>query len=102
MKMGENTDGFFEHIGKEIAQITEEDIKNAIQEQALVIERRQAVALEDINATLGHIVKLLKPWAERERRRNMLEQDPDYLEQVIKQVQQGRKTQRKKVKGKRK
>lgn len=84
----------FDGIGEAVAQIGVEDIAKEIQRQALDVERRQANALEDINVTLGHIVKLLKPWAEREKRRNMIEQDPDYLEQVIRQVQQDRKTRK--------
>jgi hypothetical protein len=57
----------------------------AYQKRQCEAEERQADALE-------HIVKLLKPWAEREKRRNMLEQDPEYLKQVANQVINDRKS----------
>lgn len=69
-------------------------------ESSTAYNKRQAEALEDIRNELSHLVKLLKPWAERERRKNIIEQDPDYLAAVVKQVQESRKKGKKKVKRK--
>lgn len=92
----------FDGLGEAVAQIGTEDIaKEAVRQicaeirQLVVEQKRQADATE-------HIVKLLKPWAEREKRKNLVEQDPDYLEAAIRQVQLSRKTRKKPAKGKRK
>jgi hypothetical protein len=88
----------FENLGQVIADIPKDELVKAMVEQSVTDQRRQAEALEEINNTLWHLVKLLKPWAEREKRKNLIEQDPDYLQQVIKQVQNDRKAR--KAKGK--
>lgn len=76
----------FEVMGQHV-EITPEELAQAVARQEETNESRQADALQDISTSLHQLVRLLKPWAEREKRRNMLEQDPDYLEQLIKQVQ---------------
>ena len=92
-----NSDGMFDVLGQTV-EISSKELGDAIANQSISEQKRQANTLENINHTLEHLVKLLKPWAERERRKNLIEQDPDYLEAVIKQVQQDRKARKPKTK----
>jgi hypothetical protein len=90
----------FDNLGKVVAQISMDDIVGEVQRRILnqpriiTVDVRVADTLDDINKTLGDIAKLLKPWAEREKRKNIIEQDPDYLAAIVKQVQNDRKTRR--------
>jgi hypothetical protein len=93
-----STDGFFQHFGQAVTEISRNEAVQAIAAEVTRVQKQQVDTLEEINHTLEHLVKLLKPWAEREKRKNMLEQDPDYLEQIIKQVQQDRKARKPKEK----
>ena len=98
---GNVNDQLFQSLGKTIAEINQDDLMKALIHQSTASQRQLAEAAERQANALEHIVKLLKPWAEREKRKNLVEQDPDYLEQVVKQVQAHRKTMKKsKPKGK--
>ena len=87
----------FEVMGQAV-EISSDDLEKAVARQVVTDEKRQADALEDISASMNQIVRLLKPWAEREKRRNMLEQDPDYLEHVIKVIQRDRRANNNNIK----
>jgi len=97
-KPAEEQEDLFQSLGKILGSIPAEEVTKRVVAEATAYNRRQAEALEDIRNELSHLVKLLKPWAEREKRKNIIEQDPDYLAAVVKQVQQQRNKSSKKTK----
>jgi hypothetical protein len=100
MSEGEKSDNpsVVETLGQVAVDISTEDIMKAVVQQIPYQLRRLADAQEDTSKALWHLVKEIKPWAEKQKRSNIMEQDPDYWEAVIKQVQAQRKKPIKKKK----
>jgi hypothetical protein len=85
----------FENLGQVLTEISKDEVVNLLVTHLTAYQKRQCEAEERQADALEHIVKLLKPWAEREKRRNMLEQDPEYLKQVANQIINDRKSRAK-------
>lgn len=98
-KQKNNNPSSVEILGQVVADISTEDIMKAVVQQIPHELRRIADAQEETAKATWHLVKEIKPWAERQKRENIVEQDPHYLSAVLKQVQSQRKPQ-KKTKGK--
>lgn len=99
-KQKNNNPSSVETLGQVAIDISTEDIMKAVVQQIPHELRRIADAQEETAKATWHLVKEIKPWAERQKRENIVEQDPDYLSAVLKQVQSQRNGIKKKTKTK--
>jgi hypothetical protein len=90
-KSGEGMFAGFSEAVKE--SLTDE---NTMKLKMLVMEERKIKVLEDIAAELHTYNRNNRPWADRQRRLNLVEEDPNYLQAVLNQIRASKKVSGKK------